>query len=122
MKDTTNTIESLLEQAAQYGLTSYELVKLKALDKTTDSASSFLSHTVVVAILGSIILFINLGAALWLADLLGKMYYGFLAVAAFYVIVAFVAHFILQKWIKNKFYNYIIKGYKLEVSEDELVD
>lgn len=122
MENTSNTLESLLEQAAQYGLTSYELVKLKALDKTTDSAASFLSHTVVVAILGSIILFLNLGAALWLGEMLGKIYLGFLSVAAFYVIVAFVAHVILQKWIKDKFYNYIIKGYKLETTVEEIVD
>lgn len=100
MENTSNTLESLMEQAAEYGLSSYELVKLKALDKCADSASSFLSHTVVVVILSSIILFLNLGAAIWQGDLLGKMYYGFLAVAGFYVIVACTAHYILQKWIK----------------------
>jgi len=122
MEDTSNSLESLLEQAAEYGVTSYELVKLKALDKTTDSASSFLSHTVVVAILSSILLFLNLGAALWLGEMLGKIYFGFLTVAGFYVIVAFVAHVILQKWIKRMFYNYIIKGYKLEMTDEEQID
>lgn len=122
MEDTSKSLESLLERAADYGATSYELVKLKALDKTTDSASSFLSHIVVVVILVSIILFLNLGAALWLGDILGKIYLGFLAVAAFYVIVAFVAHVILQKWIKKMFYNYIIKGYKLDTPIEEAID
>lgn len=119
MEDTSNSLESLLERAADYGATSFELVKLKALDKTTDSASSFLSHTLVVSILGSIILFINLGAALWIGELLGKIYFGFLIVAAFYVVVAFIAHVILQKWIKRMFYNYIIKGYKLEAPTND---
>jgi len=73
MEERSNTAESLLEQVAKYGLTSYELLKLKALDKTTDSASSFLSHTVVAAILSSIILFINLSAALWLGEILGML-------------------------------------------------
>jgi len=118
MENTSNSIESLLESAANYGVTSYELVKLKALDKTTDIASSFLSHTLAVTILSSIILFLNLGVALWLGEIIGKIYFGFLIVAAFYVIVALIAHLILQKWIKNKFYNYIIKGYNLETEED----
>ena len=47
MEDKTNIFESLLERASDYGKTSYELVKLKAVDKTSDVVSSFIPHTVV---------------------------------------------------------------------------
>jgi len=66
MEDNTNTIETLLERTAEYGKKSFELVKLKVLDRTSDEVSSFMSHSIVVVILTTFILFFNLGAALWI--------------------------------------------------------
>ena len=46
MEDNAKLIESLLERAVEYGKTSLELVKLKALDKTSDvSIYSNTSHS-----------------------------------------------------------------------------
>ncbi len=47
MEDNTRLLESLLERASEYVKTSLELVKLKALDKTTDVVSSLVPHSVV---------------------------------------------------------------------------
>jgi hypothetical protein len=47
MEENKKLIESLLEKATEYGKTSFELVKLKALDKTSDVVSSFIPHSVV---------------------------------------------------------------------------
>ena len=69
MEDKTNIFESLLEKASDYGKTSYELVKLKAVDKTSDVVSSFIPHSVVFIMIASFILFLNLGIAFWLGDL-----------------------------------------------------
>ena len=41
MEDNINLIELLLEKATEYGKTSYDLVKLKTIDKTSDGLSSF---------------------------------------------------------------------------------
>ncbi|MEI6049921.1 MAG: hypothetical protein WCS03_13530 [Bacteroidota bacterium] len=109
MEDNSKLLESLLERATEYGKTSYELVKLKALDKTSDVGSSLILHSVVLVILTSFILFLNLGLALWLGEILGKIYYGFLVIAVFYGITGIVIHFFMQKWFKKLFGNYIIK-------------
>jgi hypothetical protein len=109
MENNTQLIESLLERVIDYGKTSYELVKLKVVDKTTDSLSSFLPNTVIGAIVCNFLLFVNLGLALWLGKILGELFYGFFIVAAFYALVAFVMHLFMRKWLKRILYDYIIK-------------
>jgi len=61
MEDIVDSIESLLESAADYGKTSYDLVILKTIDKTSDVVSSLIPHAVVFLILMSFLLFLNLG-------------------------------------------------------------
>jgi len=109
MEENTNLIESLLERVTEYGKTSYDLVKLNVVDKTSDGISSLLSHIIVKIFIGCFILFINLGIAFWVGDMLGKIFYGFFAVAAFYALVAFILHFFMHKWMKRMFYDYFIR-------------
>jgi len=107
--DNAKLIESLLERVTYYGKTTYELVKLKALDKTTDAVSSFIPHSFVLALIAIFMLFANLGLALYLGEIFGKVFYGFLVVAAFYGIMGMIIHFFMHKWIKKLVSNYIIK-------------
>jgi hypothetical protein len=109
MEETKQLIESLLESASEYGKTSYELVKFKALDKTSDVVSSFVPHTVVFVLIASFMLFLNLGLAFWLGEILGNIYFGFFVVAAFYGIAAIILHFFMHKWLKKLIGNYFIK-------------
>ena len=100
MEENTKILESLIESATEYGKTSIELVKLKALDKTTDIVSSLIPFSVVIILLITFLLFLNLGIALWLGEILGKPFYGFFAVAGFYILTGIIIHFFLNKWIK----------------------
>jgi len=109
MEDNAKMIESLLEKATDYGKTSYELVKLQALDKVSDVTSSIIPHSVVFVFIASFMIFFNLGLAFWLGKILGEAYYGFFVVAGFYVILGMIIHFFMHNWIKNTIYNYIIK-------------
>ncbi len=109
MEDNANLIESLLGKATEYGKTSFELLKLKTLDKTLDVVSSFIPHSIVFVLIASSVLFFSLGLSLWLGEILGKIYYGFFVVAAFYGIIGLVLHFFMHKWLKKLVGNYIIK-------------
>ena len=109
MEENTEIVESLLENATEYAIKSYELVKLKVIDKTSDGVSSFIPHTVVIIVIGSFLFFVNLGVAFWLGELFGKIFYGFFAVAAFYAVIAFIIHFFMRKWLKRIFNDYIIR-------------
>ena len=109
MEDTTKLIETLLENTVEYGKTSLELLKLKALDKTSDVVSTVIPHTVVFVLIIAFMLFFNLGLAFWLGEILGNIYFGFFVVAAFYGISAIVLHFFMHKWFKKLICNYFIK-------------
>jgi hypothetical protein len=109
MEDIVDSIESLLESATDYGKTSYDLVKLKTINKTSDVVSSLVSQAVVFLVFMSFLLFLNLGAAFWLGEIFGNLIYGFFVVAAFYGIIALVLHFFMHDRIKKKISDYIIK-------------
>jgi len=103
----------LLEKASEYAKTSFELVKLKALDKTTDVVSSLVPHSIVILLIATFLLFLNLGLALWLGDILGKVFWGFFVVAAFYILAGLIIHFFMHNPIKklvgNSFIKHILK-------------
>ena len=101
-------IEPLLIKAEAYGKTSYELVKLKTVDKTSDILSSAASRGIVVLVLSIFIVMINIAIALWLGDILGKSYYGFFCVAGFYAVCGLILYFYMHTWIKERISNSII--------------
>ena len=108
MEDKITFIEPLFERAEAYGKVSYELFKLKAIDKTAGVVSSFVSRGAVILVLSIFTVVFNVGIALWLGDLLGKSYYGFFCVALFYAMVAIILYFFLHERIKKNISNSII--------------
>lgn len=108
MEDKINFIEPIFERAEEYGRTSYELFKLKALDKTAGIVSTTVSRGSVVLILSMFIILVTIGVALYLGDLLGKSYYGFFCVAGFYAIIGGVLYFFMHNWVKKRVSNLII--------------
>jgi hypothetical protein len=109
MEENSNIFESLVERATDYGKTSYELMKLKAVDKTSDVVSTVIPYSFVFVMIVIFMLFFNLGLAFWLGEMLGKIFYGFFIVAAFYLLIVAVIHFFMRKWIKKVISNFIIK-------------
>ena len=109
MEAKVSLIEPLFKRAEEFGRTSFELAKLKALDKTADVGSTLLSRLLLAAVLSLFVFTVNIGIALWLGDLLGKNYYGFLVVASFYGLTGIVLFFIHPR-IKAKASNAIIRN------------
>lgn len=108
MEEKALFVEPLLLKAEAYGKTSYELIKLKAIDKTSDVLSSGVSRGAVILVLSIFIIMINIAVALWLGDILGKSYYGFFCVAGFYAICGLILYFYMHTWIKERVSNSII--------------
>jgi len=101
MEENANIIESLIERTTEYGKTSFELIKLKALDKTSEVVSSFVPNSIIAVFYVSFLFFCSLGVALWLGEILGTIYFGFFVVAAFYGITGIFIHLFMHKWIKR---------------------
>ena len=108
MEDKINFIKPLFDKAEEFGKTSFELFKLKAVNKTAGVLSTFISQGVVVFVFTMFIVVLNIGVALWLGQLLGRLYYGFFCVAGFYALLGIVLYFFLNKWIKKRVSNSII--------------
>ena len=109
MEDNAKSLELLLARAVEYAKSSCELIKLKAVDKTADAASSIMSHSFVLVFIASFMLFLNLGIALWLGDFLGKSYYGFMIIAGFYGMIGLFMRVFMYKWLKAKAADCFIK-------------
>jgi hypothetical protein len=108
METPGNLLESLFERAEAYSKTTFELSKLKALETTTVVVTNLVSRLSVVVMVALFVLLSTIGVALFLGDLLGKAYYGFFIVAAFYLLSGIILYFFLQKWIKRPVSDLII--------------
>lgn len=97
-------IEPLLEKAEQYSKVIFELVKLKSLAKAADISSTIVSRSVFAIVLTLFAFTLTIGVSLWVGELLGKNYYGFLAVSAFYGFIGLVVYF-MHPFIKSRMHN-----------------
>lgn len=104
-----NNIENLFDQAGEYVDTRLDLFKLQAVQKTSEFVSSLASKVVTSVIWIIFIMIANIGLALLLGEWLGKSYYGFFALAGFYLIIGLIFNALKDKWIKEPVANSIIK-------------
>jgi hypothetical protein len=109
MEDNSKLIEPLFEKAVDYGKASYELLKLKTVDKTSEVVASLIPLLFVLIFMALFLMFISLGLAFLLGDILGKTWYGFFLVGSFYALFAVIIYFWLDKWLKKLLTDYIIK-------------
>ncbi|UFH45554.1 hypothetical protein LNP27_10455 [Flavobacterium galactosidilyticum] len=109
MENNTSTIETLFEKAEDYTRTTAELMKLKAVDKTADVASSMLSRGAVSIVFVMFAFLVNIGLSLWVGELLGKDYYGFFIVSGIYLIISILLYIFRDPLIKLPVSNFIIE-------------
>lgn len=108
MENPANQIESLVERVEAYTKSTLELSKLKSVEMFSLVVPEFISRLSILLMLSLFGLVFNIGIALLLGEWLGKSYYGFFIVAAFYLIAGIVLHFFLRRWIKKPFSELII--------------
>ena len=111
MKEDSDLIEKLIKRTKELGLAYFELIKLKTIDNTINFISAIFPDLIVGSLIIIFLFFLNLGLALWLGTILGKIYFGFLAISLFYLILGFASHFFMRKWLKKVAVNYFIKQF-----------
>jgi hypothetical protein len=109
MESIINLFESLFEKAKEYSKTSIELLKLKIVEKTTSLASSIVIIFIVLFCFMLFIIPFNVGIALYLGEVFGKLWYGFLIVSGFYLFVIIIILLFFRKSIKKAISNYIVR-------------
>jgi len=111
MEKQPNTLRALFEDAGDHLETRMELLKLQAIDKSSEITSSIVSGVTIVVIIIFGVFILNVGLALWIGELLGKMYLGFFIVAGFYVLIALILHLFRHSLLKDPISNMIIKKF-----------
>jgi hypothetical protein len=115
MEEKATIAESALDHAKEYAQASFDLIKLKAVNKGSEVASVAVSYFLVTAALILFITIVSIGAALWVGELIGKVYYGFFIVAGFYALVALIIYLGRQALVKKPIANMVIKKYLNEI-------
>ena len=111
MEEKATIVESVVDHAKQYAESTFELIKLKAVKKGSEVASVVAAYAVVIASILLFVIIANIGLALWLGELTGKLYYGFFIVAGFYVLVALIIHFGHKVLVQRPVSNMVVKKF-----------
>ena len=101
MESPSDLVGTLFDSVDAYSKTTFELVKLKSVEKTANLVAPWISRLMVFFLLLAFGILFNIGIALWLGDILGKLYYGFFIVAVFYLLLGIVVRIFLYQWITN---------------------
>ncbi|WP_445713312.1 hypothetical protein [Flavobacterium sp.] len=118
MENIAENVELLYEKAEQYSKTSFKLLQLTTIEKTSDVISS-LSVIIVISILFAMFtLFINIGISLYIGALLKNTALGFFIVSGFYFILVIAVYIFRKSLIKIPIDNLIV--FKLLKEEKDL--
>jgi hypothetical protein len=109
MQDQLNSLESLWNKTHEYVETKIELVKMKVAGRTAEMGAVIASRVLIWVVVLLMVVVLNTGIAIWLGEVLGKMYYGFFAVAGFYFLLTMILIIFRGGIIKNPVRNMLIK-------------
>jgi hypothetical protein len=101
MKSPVSSIESLVAHFEVYVKTTLELSKLKIVETLTNLTSSLMIRLIAIGIIAIFLLLLNIGVALLIGEKLGKSYYGFFIVAAFYLLAGIAFQLLFTKKVKK---------------------
>lgn len=109
MENSVSNLEMLLDKAKEYSITSLEIYKLEAVEKSADIVSSVSIRLILILLIALFSLFINIGISFWIGKLLGATYLGFICVSSFYLMAAIIVYLFRDQLVKHPVHNYVIK-------------
>ena len=110
MENQSSTVESLIDRVKIYVETRIELLRLKAIDKSSSFLSLLISMIIVILMSFIFIILFSVGLALLIGEMLGKTYYGFFIVAGFYLLVGLILFAFRNKLLKTPIADSMIKN------------
>jgi hypothetical protein len=110
MENNALGLEPLLKKAEDYAKTNFELYRLKTVSKTASISSTLASRALAIILVSTFISLLNIGIALWLGDLLGKLYYGFFCMAGLYALCGGIVYLFFHRFLKKRISNSIISS------------
>jgi uncharacterized membrane protein len=102
-------IKLLLENFEEKLKTDYDLLKLRAVDKSADIVSAIFSFVIIVVCCIIFILLASFGLSFWVGRLLGNIELGFFVIAGLWGIICALMYLARKKWLKTPSQDAIIK-------------
>lgn len=102
-------ITELTESFERYATTSFELFKLESINRFSLLGSGLASCFLLGFIGVTVLLILSIAAGLYLSNLLGVNYAGFLIVAALYVLAGILLYNFRNKWVGKPVRDLIIR-------------
>lgn len=87
MEDHLEKIEELIESLKRYAVTTFEVIKLEAANRSSVILSNLISKVIIGLIVLLFAFFLSLGICFYLSELFGNSYLGFGMVAGFYLLL-----------------------------------
>jgi len=102
-------IEDVVDNLKEYVNTRYELLTLKAGEKTANIGSQLILGLVLLFSFVLFVLFLSIGAGFYLAAVLGSAYAGFMLIAGFYLLLILILALFRKGMILKPLRNKIIR-------------
>ena len=110
MENKVTTLENLFEKAEQYGNTSLELYKHKAIYEIATVTSTLAVRYILSIVVALFSFFVSIGLAIWIGEVTSKSYYGYFIIASVYVVIGIIIFIFRKPWIKTQVSNLVIKS------------
>ncbi|WP_288984130.1 hypothetical protein [uncultured Flavobacterium sp.] len=122
MKNIAENVELLYKKAEKYSKTSFELLQLKTIDKTSDVISSLSVVIAISILLAMFTLFMNIGISLFIGHLLNNYALGFFLISGFYFMLGIIFYVFRKKLIKIPIDNLIVSIFLKEEAKNSESD
>lgn len=119
MKETFAKVEEMADHIKEYVNNRVTTVKLKTAEKSSKILAQIIALTVVIVIFLIFIVFAGIALAYALAKLTGEFYWGFLIVAVFFLLIAWLTWITKEKLIRLPIMNAILHQLFNEAEPDE---
>lgn len=109
MQNTFAKAEEFADHIKEYINNRIAAVKLQTAEKTSKFMSNFIAVAVVAAIMLVFAIFISMGVAFWLSDMMQNLWSGFLMVGGIWLIIAMIIWFSRERLLRMPIMNKMLQ-------------
>ena len=109
MENEPTAVEELFYKLKDYGETTVDLLKLKAINKVSGFSSSVIATIILAVLLFLVMICLSIGFALLIGLWLGQAMWGFFIMAFLYIIIGLILFASRKKILKDPISNKFIK-------------
>lgn len=109
MENETTIVEKLFYKLKDYGQTTLDLYKLKAISKVSGLISAAITSIVLLVLFFLVLICISVGFSLLIGSWLGHVYWGFFIMTVIYIIIGLILFSGRKKYLKAPISDKLIK-------------